>query len=146
MRDTNTLPSARNLLVAVAVLLGVLAMHAVAGGTHAADHPVPPAAAGGHVMSMADDVEQSVQRAAAPLGPLLDLPRPDLPVEPSAAMAAMCAAMLLSLAVVLGARLLRRFRRTSTQTSPPTPGLIRRRQATRAPPPDLLTRLCVLRT
>lgn len=151
MRRTTTLSSWRLLLTAVAVLSGILGMHAASGGAHAprgGEHamtsPDADVLAMGAVM-----VENSVQDVAAgTAGALLALAPPGLPTEaPSAmaALAAMCVAMLLSLAVLHGLRVLRRSGRAATPPST-SAALSRRRELTRAPPPDLLTRLCVLRT
>lgn len=152
------------LLTAVAIVLGVLAMHAASAGPHSPHSGVHTmasqvAAPGGpllaadqgtgtddDVMAMGAAVEVSVDGLAARLATSLsDLAGPELPTEPSAAMTAMCAAMLFSLAVALGFGMLVRSRDRTTSPSPLL-SVPRCGQLTRAPPPDLLTRLCVLRT
>lgn len=138
------------LLTALAVVLGVLSMHAVSGGSHSlggVDHAMSAEAA-----TVAEGVEplgdhaQTVMSASTLLtAPLTEVGTPVLPVEPSAAMTAMCVTMLLSLAVAVGLRVLRRVR-SGAVALPPVLIRVPRGELTRAPPPDLLTRLCVLRT
>ena len=140
MRRTTLPPSLHQLLTAAAILLGVLAMHAVSGGPHSSrggDHAMassPPAAGALVVPDVVPDVMPSVVPDA-----------PELPMEPSAALAAMCVAILLSMAVAL--RLRGRGRVLGRAPCPPQNLVVaRRNELTRAPPSDLLTRLCVLRT
>ena len=136
---------------ALAVLLGVLAMHAVSGGPHSpkgVEHPMVAelAATAEGVAGLGAHAEASVLSVSASLpGPLPGLTTPDLPAGPSASMAAMCVAMLLTLVVALGLRPLGRLHGGGTPPPPPLRDM-HRDELTRAPPPDLLTRLCVLRT
>lgn len=151
MRRRTRLPSLRLLLTAVVVVLGVLSMHAVSGGPHTprgvahamSSGPAAVASDAGGTVAHAGISVQGVVAQLAP--PLPEIAAPALPTEPSAAMAAMCVAMLLSLVVALGFRLLGRMR-ASAAARPPALSVRRGSEVTRAPPPDLLTRLCVLRT
>lgn len=149
MRRTSSPPSLPLLLTAVAVLLGVLGMHAVSGGSHSphgTEHPMTSSVPGHGDTAMAGAMESSVDVLVANVsGAVSDLGQPDLPTDPLVAMAAMCVAMLLSFVVALGSRAFARVH--GGGTSPPLLAAVnRRRELTRAPPPDLLTRLCVLRT
>lgn len=137
------------LLTALAVVLGVLSMHAVSGGPHSpkgVDHAMSAELAMDRVAALGEHAETAVRSAPALLtAPLTEVGAQDLPVEPSAAMTAMCVAMLLSLAVALGLRMLSRAGGGAVAL-PPVSTRTRARALTRAPPRDLLTQLCVLRT
>ena len=151
MRRPMRLGPLRLLLTALAVVLGVLSMHAVSGGPHSpkgVEHGMSAelAAVADRVTAFGDHAATSVTTVSALLAaPLTEVGAPVLPPEPSAAMAAMCVAMLLSLAVALGLRVLSRARRGAVAL-PPVSTRMRARELTRAPPRDRLTRLCVLRT
>ena len=161
MRRTTPLPSLPLLLLAATVLLGVLAMHAVSGGPHsprAAEHTMASSASAGPATGVevgGAAASSAVGRAVKSLpGAFRDLIHPAMPADQvaperpehsGAATAAVCVAMLLGALVALGAGLPRRVR----SDRPEQPGPLRvalRGELTRAPPPDLLTRLCVLRT
>ena len=147
MRRSERLWSLR-LLTGLAVVLGVLSMHAVSGGPHSpkgVDHAMSADVVTDRAL-LGEHAGTTMRSASALLtAPLTEVGGADLPVEPSAAMTAMCVAMLLSLAVMLGLRVLSRAR-SSALALPPVSILKRGSELTRAPPPDLLTRLCVLRT
>lgn len=140
------------LVTALVVLAGVLGMHAASAGPHAspgADHAVTawtPGDAGETAPSTmsASTAEEGtppralaagVGEAAAGLAPRA---RPDRPVEPSSPWAAVCVAILLSLVV--------RRATGTTVVQRPVVDIPRRPPLSRTPLPDLLTRLCVLRT
>lgn len=135
------------LLTAAAILLGVLGMHVLSGGPHTprgGDRSMAPAMP--ELMAMVAAVDVTIDALGASLPPRPpELARPDLPVEPDVAMAAMCATLLFSLVIALGCSGVRRVR-GDPPFRPVAAGVARRRELTRAPPPDLLTRLCVLRT
>ena len=135
------------LLTSVALLLGILGMHAVDGGANApgVDHAAAAAAvavdgAGSKHPTAVDAVAQHV---GAPR--LAGMPLPDAPDGPAAAAAAVCVAVLVGLVSMLG---IARSRPAQAASAPrqPRQQVLRRRALTGAPPPDLLTRLCVLRT
>lgn len=151
----------RAAVTSLAVVLGILSMHALSGGPHTprgVEHVMTDATAG--TGSLVDGPMAAMSAMAAGLDaleaaagttltlagalPALVDAAPD-PPPPDPAMAAMCAAVLLAVAVAVGFRLARR--------SPPRPALtyVSRAvrgsgRAPRARPPDLLTVLCVMRT
>ena len=141
--------SLRMVVTAVAVALGVLSMHAVSGGPHAprgVEHAMSSGLAAFTAAGTGAHAATSPERLVAQLSPpLQQLAAQDLPTEPSAAMAVMCAAVLLSVVVALGLRVLGRLR-GSPAAVPAVRRVTHGSRATRASPPDLLTRLCVLRT
>lgn len=133
------------LLPALALLLGLLAMHAVGGGPHSlhgVDHPMGPA--GGAM----ERLDPAMHVMTAPAGLVADAAGPgsrDVPGSPSGAMAAMCVVMLLSLVIALAYGVVGRAPRRADAPVVSRPVGWSGRPL-RAPPPDLLTRLCVLRT
>lgn len=153
-RSTRRQPALRLLLLSAAVLLGVLGMHALSGGPHApggGQH-----SQGQHLAQLVegvatrqpvlhglfDDVATTATEAGAVAAQLIES---DLPSSPSDAMFAMCLAVLLGLGVLLGLRTNSRTRGRRFSWPFRVPAL-RFRELMRAPPRDLLTRLCVLRT
>lgn len=146
MRGRGRVSSISLLVTALAVLVGVLSMHAVSGGPHSprgVDHELS--------VALPQSGAAFELHAVAPTVPALlavspqDLAPPDLPSDPLAGLVLVCAAMLLSLVVLLGLRMLWRL----PQRAPAPPlalGSTGCLELTRARAPDLLTRLCVLRT
>lgn len=147
MRRTTPPATLWLLFTAVAVLLGVLGMHVLSGGPHVS---------GGVAHSPAQSLTQPVAERAGEQpdlhGLLQDGPatasastQSHLPIVPLDALVAMCLAVLLGVIVLLAVRTSRRARAPQS-CWPPRVTILRLRQLTRAPPPDLLTPLCVLRT
>lgn len=128
---------------------GLLGMHAMAGGHapgpagHSPPQPLaqPVSAIVGPdavLPSLLDDIPPAAAVAAQLAGS-------GLPSGPLMALISVCVAVMLGLGVLLAATT---HRRTTADRSPrPPPTTVpRSRLLTRAPPPDLLTELCVLRT
>lgn len=148
---------------ALAVILGILAMHAVSGGPHSprgVEHAMTGQAlyedaaamvgmpeAGALMPSLQATLGEAASVVSGLAGPVADragLSAP-APADDMGAMAAMCAAVLLVLILALGFGLLGRAARPvlAARTLGTVPG---RRPLPRAPPRDLLAELCVLRT
>lgn len=123
---------AQRVLAVLAVTLGVLAMHGLAGGHHGAvptlpsvtaaaavleQHAAGAAHAAGHAGHRALDAGASVA-AAAPLPGLADRCDGDCSEHPSGLLL-LCAAVLLAAAGLLALRLARRTWRTLPTTGPP---------------------------
>lgn len=155
MTRTDALPRGRALrvvLTAVAVVLGVLAMHAVSGGSHSASAPL--SSAGAHATAgdasdgMVGDLvpAEHLASASAAGALLLDLAAgaAEAPDPQPMAMLAMCLAVLLA-AFVLVRRLAQRPTALLRATRP-APAPRARRVAWQPPPDDLLLRICVMRT
>lgn len=133
-------------LASLAVVFGVLSMHAIDGGAHtalSAGHPIAagPSAHGpmhvslGDVVGVIDSVSASTRAAVAPLR---------MP-EGQAAAAGVCIAMLLNVMLAVRRRLgdaqfLPRLGSQWTHATSPARGPFPAR------PPDLLVELCVMRT
>lgn len=136
-------------VLALAVVLGILAMHAVSGGPHTprgVDHamagPASMLIGSASAMSgMTADIGQDVQGALVAAA----VSAPPGPTDLAGGMAAMCAVVLLVLVLVLGFGLLGRSWPQSARPGAAAlvPGC---RYISRAPPRDLLAELCVLRT
>ena len=142
-------------LTALAIIAGVLSMHAVSGGPHSTAGSAPSVHA---AMTMAVAVLDD-----RPAGDV-DMPSPAdagafsadvrtvlfgaAPTGPSGgdhAMAAMCLAVLLAGAAVLACAARRRCRIAHDSRVEPLTARLGSRPS-RAPPPDLLSELCVMRT
>lgn len=144
-------PALRLALVAVALLSGILAMHAVAGGPHSAG-------VAGHSPSASDvshvpthglhEVAASVVEAV-PLDAVMNLAagvsaQQDAPPGDAASSVLACVAMLFSALFIRG----RQPQSSATRhKGGPAHALVPRGEPSRGTrPPDLLTELCVMRT
>jgi hypothetical protein len=159
LRVASSVPNLPALIAALAVVCGVLSMHAVDGGAHssrAAGHGVsgsPSAAVSMHVEPARDALLDMPAELAGAAGHALLSPNaafagrlaPGIPEQGAAAVTAVCIAALLSFVVVV--------RRSVGRSWALPRGLSRwtrrapsRRRPTPARPPDLLAELCVMRT
>lgn len=120
----------------LALLLGVLAMHAVGGAGHEAEHASPRSGPAGHAMAGADPM------GAGQAGPGSTA---DVPATGSGAMVmALCLAVLVGGVLLLG-RLPARAPLPVDPHRPPGARVSTARRG-RGPPRLLLAELCVLRT
>ena len=147
-------PVLRSALVALALVAGILAMHALGGGPHsvgAVGHGTP---ASNDRMGEGPVHELHTSGASAMGTAVLDgvanltgglSAQPDrAPVDPAAPMA-MCLAMLLSAVVLIRRRQVQSL--LPRHCADPARATVHRRgRQPGARPPDLLTELCVMRT
>lgn len=145
VRPTTPPTTLRLLFTAVAVVLGVLGMHVLSSGAHVsgglAHSPAQVLTPDNDERAGGQPILHGLLRDGIATASALS----DLPDAPLDALTAICLAVLLGVAVVLGVRTSRRERGPAS-CWPPRATILRLLQLTRAPPPDLLTRLCVLRT
>ena len=138
-------PRLSAVLAALAVVFGVLSMHAVDGGAHtpgSVSHAIAVApSVHGPLHVQLGDVVGAIGGVSASTAAVAPLGMP----EGQAAAAAVCIAVLLTVVLVVRPRLwhtrsLPRLRRRCTR------GIARVRGSFPARPPDLLAELCVMRT
>lgn len=147
-------PALRSVLITLALVAGVLAMHALGGGAHSAGAAGHGASAtssrvGGGVvhqmhMPAASAMGSAVLDEVENLAAGLSAQRDETPVD-GAVPAAMCVAMLLSAVVLLRRRQMQGL--VPRHAAVPARGVAQSRgRRPQRRPPDLVAELCVMRT
>lgn len=147
MERAQRLMSLRLVLTALALVVGVLSMHAASGGPHSRPGAGHAPVAGQSSSDVMADVMAGVRaevRAGVTAGVTAVAQAPDLPLA-GAAVAALCLAVMLGVAVLLATPRLARSGAEAADRPRLRTG-VRLVRAPGDPPREALVRLCVMRT